>query len=146
MAYINGMEVAFSAKITHGNYEDLEERLARLEAIVLTLDTPCIEVEEDKPNTPTGYYIEFSDDAAYQIEDKCVYVEIDGTRTSVIGGEKYYCRTCKIYGDVYYNMSYSGDCDIDSNDSYRGDGYLEDFNTATITLNGNVTITNFEEK
>lgn len=127
-------------------FKEFETRLARLENLVLTLDAPTIKIEEDKPDEPTGYYIAFSNDAVFQIEDKSAYVEIDGIRTSVRGGEPYYCKNCKIAGEYYYNLSYSGDCDIDSDASYMTDGCLEDFNTAIIKLNGNVTITNFEEK
>lgn len=130
----------------HDIIAGLEARLAKLEDIVLTLDAPVIEIEENKPDTPTGYYIEFSDDAAYQIDDKGASVEIDGVMTTVSGGEKYYCNTCKIAGNYSYNMSYSGKCDIQSNASWSGEGYLEDFGEAIITLNGNVTITHFEEK
>lgn len=136
--------------------EALKASVAALSNIVLTLDTPEIEVvvekeeeeEEggDTPLPPPQYYIHFNDDSTEFVEKGNATVEFDGVKTSLEYGKDYYCHECRIYGNSAYMINISGNCIVDANDSWNDGTCYEGFTDATISLNGNVHISDLQYK
>lgn len=92
------------------------------------------------------YYIRFSESAADSFNSLGMTATMDGVETDIVGATEYYCNTCRISGDSQYGATVSGDCSVESNGDGTASPNLNDFSYATITLNGNVIVSDIWEK